>query len=333
MLYIYFLRSLTSKLRTKLPKDGIDISKGRHRKRSGKHHSSSTSEKKAQAKKRRAKTLLEMHFSDGDEEGEEEEERGTVEDNPTDSPNDPIIEVSAPTSPVHEAPHRDEDYQPTAQDWGLVQRDLFYDREDVDVAGSTGNSSSDDDSLNDTMQTVEPIESPDHRDYFLRSRRNEGDNQECCIGLTPSLLHMLDEDDPVGFGNQMDDGNLAQSMTAGLTGKAGETDAEDQIYTSFLQSLFESGPPISSPRETEQPRQMRTPIPEKQACSTAAVNDTTRTTVEGDGEDPDFDVMAEIEAVCCDDLFDELRSDRAVRISKMEAKVSNPSSSSVKRAL
>lgn len=39
-------------------------------------------------------------------------------------------------------------------------------------------------------------------------------------------------------------------------------------------------------------------------------------------DDPDFDVMAELESLCYDDLFDELRSDRAVRISKMEAKVS-----------
>lgn len=41
-----------------------------------------------------------------------------------------------------------------------------------------------------------------------------------------------------------------------------------------------------------------------------------------DFDDPDFDVMAEIDAICCEDLFDELRTDRAVRISKMEAKVS-----------
>lgn len=38
-------------------------------------------------------------------------------------------------------------------------------------------------------------------------------------------------------------------------------------------------------------------------------------------DDPDFDVMAELEDICYDDLFDELRSDRAVRVSKMEAKV------------
>ena len=38
-------------------------------------------------------------------------------------------------------------------------------------------------------------------------------------------------------------------------------------------------------------------------------------------DDPDFDVMAELDCVSCDDLFDELRCDRAVRISKMEAKV------------
>lgn len=41
-----------------------------------------------------------------------------------------------------------------------------------------------------------------------------------------------------------------------------------------------------------------------------------------DFDDPDFDVMAELDAdLCCEDLFDELRTDRGVRVSKMEAKV------------
>lgn len=38
-------------------------------------------------------------------------------------------------------------------------------------------------------------------------------------------------------------------------------------------------------------------------------------------DDPDFDVMAELEDVNYDDFFDEWRSDRAVRVSKVEAKV------------
>lgn len=40
-----------------------------------------------------------------------------------------------------------------------------------------------------------------------------------------------------------------------------------------------------------------------------------------DDDDPEFDVMAELDDVDREDFFYELRDDRAVRVSKMEAKV------------
>lgn len=55
----------------------------------------------------------------------------------------------------------------------------------------------------------------------------------------------------------------------------------------------------------------------------AAVSHGRRVDEEDDSDDPEFDVMAELDQVDREDFLDELRDDRAVRISKMEAKVSS----------
>ncbi|VDD80078.1 unnamed protein product [Mesocestoides corti] len=269
----------------------------------------------------KATTFLEMHFSEGeDEDGAEniaEKETGNAPALGTDDGN------------FHQ---RDEDYQPTADDFTLLQRDLYYDRDDVEMksvsSGMAGGVEDEEDTLNDSLQTVEPFDSP-HREYYLRSRKNDDIGmQNCCAGLTPSLLHMLDEYD-VNFDADMDSTGFAEAISG--PNRAADIDPEDQIYSNFLKSLYGSTPPepsLSSPNFKEDtPRHevggskfqngvALSKSPSKLRSS--IINDSKLTA--DDFDDPDFDVMAEIEAVCCDDLFDELRSDRAVRISKMEAK-------------
>lgn len=209
------------------------------------------------------KTLLEMQFS----EGEEEEAAEKTEDpigkklmvsvDPSEK-SEFILPGPSSSSPCREAStfqtsvsaiEQDEDYQPTTDDIRIMQRDLVYDRgDDVDIDDSLTsadeNVNEEDDSLNDTLQTVRTVDSP-HRDYCLRSKKDG--EADCCVGLTPSLLHMLNEDG-VDFGGGWDDKDptLAQAMKFPL--QLGENDPDEQIYLSFLKSLFDSAPSVSSPR-------------------------------------------------------------------------------------
>ncbi|VDK37707.1 unnamed protein product [Taenia asiatica] len=273
-------------------------------------------------------TLLDMDFSDGDDEveceGEIKNTEKVVESTAADAISSSVNNVAA-----H---RRDEDYHPTADDISLMQRDLYYDLEDTEaksVSSSALEEGYDEaDSLTTSLCTVEPFDTP-HRDYYLRSRKvDDASMQDCIGGLTPNILNMLDEDDP-NVNVEMDALKFSESMSA--PNVCVENDPEDQIYTSFLKSLFELSPQktISSPPGAE--LQPLDPMlnPDAPQCISetsnvpmgqdySAVNE--GKTGADECDDPDFDVMAELESFCYDDLFDELRSDRAVRISKMEAK-------------
>ncbi|VEL36124.1 unnamed protein product [Protopolystoma xenopodis] len=75
----------------------------------------------------------------------------------------------------------------------------------------------------------------------------------------------------------------------------------------------------------------KTPIPDSSTFTTSEHMDqpspvsrftylTSNDYDDDDPDDPEFDVMAELDKICKEDFFDELRDDRAVRVSKMEAK-------------
>ncbi|CAL8088150.1 unnamed protein product [Calicophoron daubneyi] len=114
-------------------------------------------------------------------------------------------------------------------------------------------------------------------------------------------------------------------------------DAEDTVYAEFLRSLF---PPSVKLNDTSYSESTRTPTTES-GCNTGlspgsqghqpVVASTTGDQRKGsassvdrdedeDPDDPEFDVMAELDQVDREDFFDELRDDRAVRVSKLEAK-------------
>ena len=176
-------------------------------------------------------TLLDMHFSDG----EDEEELKSVEATEGSAPRegcDPVV------------PHpRDEDYQPTVEDMNIMHRDILYDLEETDLRSVCGSAQEDQEVGDDSdtsassLYTVEPLSSP-HRDYFLRSRKSDEVNmQDCFGGLTPNLLNLLDEDE----GSEEVERNaqrFADALTA--TNNCNDTDPEEQIYTSFLKSLVDS---------------------------------------------------------------------------------------------
>ncbi|KAL5106106.1 hypothetical protein TcWFU_002521 [Taenia crassiceps] len=272
-------------------------------------------------------TVLDMDFSDGDDEVECEGDmanKGKVAE--------PTTTDVISTSSNNFANQRDEDYHPTADDINLMHRDIYYDLEDIEAksVSSSALEGEDDevDSPTTSLCTVEPFNSP-HRDYYLRSRKgDDASMQDCFGGLTPNILNMLDEDDP-NMNAEIDALKFAESMSA--SNACVENDPEDQIYTSFLKSLFESSPQKTIPSPPGVEPQPLGPMlnPDAPQCvsetSSVPINQDYSTASGGktgadECDDPDFDVMAELESFCYDDLFDELRSDRAVRISKMEAK-------------
>ncbi|VDN11676.1 unnamed protein product [Dibothriocephalus latus] len=107
------------------------------------------------------------------------------------------------------------------------------------------------------------------------------------------------------------------------------TDPEDNIYSSFLRSLF--SPDVTPPNDnSEMPGESNIFLGQSNFGGLASPDNFLATPVfrphgerwnTDEFDDPDFDVMAEIDNVCSEDLFDELRNDRAVRVSKIEAKV------------
>ncbi|KAF5401652.1 hypothetical protein PHET_04841 [Paragonimus heterotremus] len=119
-------------------------------------------------------------------------------------------------------------------------------------------------------------------------------------------------------------------------------DVDDDVYAEFLRSLFASnGSTHTTPtKKTRLPSgDTRTHISERLSGQSSDVevpkssieHQSNPTGVEGvegeedeededDPDDPEFDVMAELDQVDRDDFIDELRDDRAVRVSKMEAK-------------
>ncbi|CUT99232.1 conserved hypothetical protein [Echinococcus multilocularis] len=273
-------------------------------------------------------TLLDMDFSDGDD----EVECGDMTN----------LEKVVETTAVEVVPtpidngigrQRDEDYHPTADDISLMQRDLYYDLEDTEAKSVSSSALEEEeegeaDSPTTSLCTVEPFDTP-HRDYFLRSRKgDDASMQDCLGGLTPNVLSMLDEDEP-NMGAEMDALKFAEAISA--PNASVENDPEDQIYTNFLRSLFESSPQETSALSPGVEPQPLDPMlnPDAAHCISETSNapagpdystaNGSRTGAD-ECDDPDFDVMAELESICYDDLFDELRSDRAVRISKMEAK-------------
>ncbi|VDM34277.1 unnamed protein product, partial [Hydatigera taeniaeformis] len=273
-------------------------------------------------------TLLDMDFSDGDDDAECGVDGANIEKSIEPTTGDGVS-ASFNNATGHQ---RDEDYHPTADDISLMQRDIYYDLEDTEVksVSSSALEGEDDevDSPTTSLCTVEPFDTP-HRDYYLRSRKSDDASmQDCLSGLTPNILNMLDEDDPhVDAG--VDALKFAESMSA--SNISIENDPEDQIYTSFLKSLFESSPQKTNDLPPDVGLQPPDPMlnPDALQCISetsnipmsqdyTALNESKLGVDECD--DPDFDVMAELESFCYDDLFDELRSDRAVRISKMEAK-------------
>ncbi|VDL89984.1 unnamed protein product [Schistocephalus solidus] len=119
-----------------------------------------------------------------------------------------------------------------------------------------------------------------------------------------------------------------QISTQNLSGSA-PTDTDDHIYSSFLRSLFSPG--VTSPNNNfEMPGESSIFLsqsnfgglasPENFLTTSPAHRPNGERSNAEDFDDPDFDVMAEIDNVCSEDLFDELRNDRAVRVSKIEAK-------------
>ncbi|VDN99075.1 unnamed protein product [Rodentolepis nana] len=265
---------------------------------------------------------------------------------------------------------RDEDYQPTDEDITVIRRDILYDLEGVETKSSS--TEDDDDSLNESFVTVASGDSP-QRDYYLRSRKSD---ERCLAGLTPNILHMLDEDDPVAeTTTERDAQHFADSFanaTAAVNNLTNETDDPDEeMYALFIKSICsksqQSGDDTSStPRadnfavtstsdkssyEMTDPedviyakfiKSIRQPTavtnvstPQihedlqdpmvNQHTPTNAIDTSNAVMIrqvrQGDlndskavtDDDPDFDVMAELEDLRYDDFFDELRSDRAVR--------------------
>ncbi|KAF7232350.1 hypothetical protein EG68_09424 [Paragonimus skrjabini miyazakii] len=120
------------------------------------------------------------------------------------------------------------------------------------------------------------------------------------------------------------------------------SDVDDDVYAEFLRSLFAStnSTHTTPTKKTRLPSgDARTHISERLSGHSSDVeapkssierqsNPTTFEDMEGeedeededDPDDPEFDVMAELDQVDRDDFIDELRDDRAVRVSKMEAK-------------
>lgn len=227
--YMHF-RSLARKLKAEAAKNNFALS---HEK--GNHGKLPLGDEFSHQK---PTTLLDMDFSDGDDEvecGDMSNTEKAVE--PTDAD---VISTSVNNVACHQ---RDEDYHPTADDITLMQRDLYYDLEDTE-AKSVSSSALEEggvevDSPTTSLCTVEPFDTP-HRDYYLRSRKDDDTSmQDCFGGLTPNILNMLDEDDP-NMNAEMNASKFAESMSAPNVG--GENDPEDQIYTSFLKSLFELSP-------------------------------------------------------------------------------------------
>lgn len=112
---------------------------------------------------------------------------------------------------------------------------------------------------------------------------------------------------------------------------------EDGVYADFLRSLFPSGSssentPCKKSHSSALNNQNETgeafsnipfdnSLPKGRSRRRPAdVSHGRRVDEEDDSDDPEFDVMAELDQVNREDFLDELRDDRAVRISKMEAK-------------
>ncbi|KAK4474637.1 hypothetical protein MN116_001772 [Schistosoma mekongi] len=114
-------------------------------------------------------------------------------------------------------------------------------------------------------------------------------------------------------------------------------DADNDVYTQFLRSLFTS----ASNSSNCTPNKVSAPVKASAICerllddglSSSSRNysdghhskrklsqSTSRLINDDDDDDPEFDVMAELDDVDREDFFYELRDDRAVRVSKMEAK-------------
>lgn len=184
-----------------------------------------------------AATLLDMNFSDE----EDDKSRSPKSENA----NAPVeVETEVVSSASHVGCQRDEDYHPTADDLSLLRRDILYDMQDVEAKSESSrdefeadfDDEDDSDSQNASFCTIEPFDTP-HREYYLRSRkRDEG----CLAGLTPNILHMLDEDDPDADAAERDAQRFADSFVAANTST--ENDPEEQIYANFLQSLYSNSP-------------------------------------------------------------------------------------------
>nr|CDS31069.1 conserved hypothetical protein [Hymenolepis microstoma] len=317
-------------------------------------------------------STLDMEFTDEDDEEEEVVEKVQSQSWPSDTlSTEETVNDFLSLNSTHPR-QRDEDYQPTDEDITVIRRDILYDLEGVEAKSSS--TEDEDDSLNESLVTVTSLDSP-QRDYYLRSRKSD---ERCLAGLTPNILHMLDEDDPVAeTTTERDAQHFADSFanaTAAANNLTNETDdPEEEMYAMFIKSICsksqQSGEDTSStPRadnfaiasvSDNSSYEMTDPEDEiyakfiKSIRQSAAVTqahenlhdpmvnqrtvnkafDTPNAVMLGQvrqgglndskaviDDDPDFDVMAELEDLRYDDFFDELRSDRAVRVSKTEAK-------------
>ncbi|VUZ43540.1 unnamed protein product [Hymenolepis diminuta] len=321
-----------------------------------------------------AGTLIDMNFTDEDE--DEDAEKVVEKVQPKLGPSN-IASAEETTSTSMDQRLNDEDYRPTDEDITVMRRDILYDLEGVEAKSSS--TEDDGDSLNESFVTVASLDSP-QRDYYLRSRKSD---EGCLAGLTPNILHMLDEDDPVAeTATERDAQHFADSFanaTAAATNFSSETnDPEEQMYALFIKSICSKSQPsgedssltpnidgnfatasasnnfscemtdpedemyamfIKSIRQPIAATNVSTPQVDANLHDPMLNQNTPSNTFDTDtlmirqahqgdlndskaitDDDPDFDVMAELEDICYDDLFDELRSDRAVRVSKMEAK-------------
>ncbi|TNN07515.1 GON-4 isoform X4 isoform 1 [Schistosoma japonicum] len=120
-------------------------------------------------------------------------------------------------------------------------------------------------------------------------------------------------------------------------------DADNDVYTQFLRSLFTSASNSSNCTPSKSNAQTAAPVKASAICerllddglpsssrnhpfvhhSKRKLSQSTLRLInddDDDDDDPEFDVMAELDDVDREDFFYELRDDRAVRVSKMEAK-------------
>ncbi|KAL3320790.1 hypothetical protein Ciccas_000536 [Cichlidogyrus casuarinus] len=106
----------------------------------------------------------------------------------------------------------------------------------------------------------------------------------------------------------LDDSTLPEHQLLTQNSHLSEQDQDEEVYLDFLKNLF-SDLDDSVPETADEPEFFTLQPVEPPSAG-----------VDEDADDPEFDVMAELDRVYQEDFFDELRYDRGVRVSKTEAR-------------